>query len=42
MEECDLNYSMTRDKFEEVSAPIFNEIANILTQMAQRLKEKNI
>ena len=42
MEECDLNYTMRRQKFEEISAPIFNEIINILNKVSQNLKDKNI
>jgi len=42
MEECDLQYNMKREKFEELSGPIFNEIESILTTLAQKLKDKNI
>jgi heat shock protein 4 len=40
MEENDLNYTMTRDQFEKVCEPIFNEIKKVLTKVKDELQAK--
>lgn len=42
MDECDLQYTMTRPKFEEISEPIFKAIFDLLTKVKENLKAKNI
>ena len=42
MEENDLNYTMTRDQFEKVCEPIFNDIKRVLTKVKDELKAKKI
>jgi heat shock protein 4 len=42
MDECDLQYTMTREKFEELSQPIFKGVAEVLVRMRDNLKAKNI
>jgi heat shock protein 4 len=42
MEENDLQYSMKRDQFEQISNPVFNQIHDILLRTRENLKEKGI
>lgn len=42
MEENDLSYTMTRDQFEKISAPIFQAIREALIKVRDNLKAKNI
>lgn len=42
MDECDLQYTMTRDKLEELCQPIFKAIVEVLTKMRDSLKAKNV
>jgi heat shock protein len=42
MEENDLNYTMTREQFEKVCEPIFNEIKRVLAKLKDDLKAKSI
>jgi molecular chaperone DnaK (HSP70) len=42
MEENDLHYTMTREKFEEISQPIFKGIVEVLVRMREALKARNI
>lgn len=42
MDEYDLQYTMTRQNFEEISKPIFLGIIEVLTRMRDALKARNI
>jgi heat shock protein 4 len=42
MDECDLSYTMRREKLEEISQPIFKAIVEHLTKIRDSLKSKNI
>jgi len=42
MDECDLQYTMTRDQFDKISEPIFNAIGEALSNFKNNLTAKNI
>ena len=42
MDECDLQYTMTRDKLEELCQPIFKAVVEVLTKVRDSLKARNI